>query len=87
MWTLSLEDRLVSFKKDNFKRIDDALMHCLSFFLFNTEEPMGISGISHRYSADNACPEALARRLLWRRSDKVSYVNGKLAIPLTTNTH
>jgi len=69
------------------KRIGDAFMRCLSFFYLFVKELKGISGIKKVPSADNACPEALARRLLWRRSDKVSYVNGKLAIPLTTNTH
>ena len=62
-------------------------MRCLSFFYLFIKELKGISGTKHVGFADNACPEALARRLLWQRSDKVSYVNGKLAIPLTTNTH
>jgi len=64
LWKLSPEDRLAfPFKKDlnnkvNLKRIDDAFMRCLSFFIF-TGELMGISGARVVGSSGQCLPSRL----------------------------
>ena len=79
-------------KKVTFKGIGNAFMRCLSLFYILCKGAYGNIREMPEASADNACPEALVRRLLLlkdamrypkSRSDKVSYVNRKLAISLS----
>ena len=62
---ISSEDRLVfSFKKDNFKRIGDAFMRCLSFFYILQRSLWEYEAQGSSPPRTIPCPDGLVRRLL-----------------------
>ena len=64
----SLEDRLVfSFKKDNFKRIGNALCVAYPFFITLQRSLWEYQGEATGPPRTIPCPDGLVRRLLWAK--------------------
>jgi len=63
-------------QKGKFQRIGNAFRHFYPFFYLFAKESKGISGIKLVGSADNACPEALVRRLLHlEKEERKSFIS------------